>query len=92
MAYSDPLSIRFSLVLEMPRPYIARLVFDRRHTSLAILSDNPDVKDSDDEIIGGICELFMLSKERRRCNGNGPARLTRLLASFATQVIEPFQK
>ncbi|GKY94889.1 hypothetical protein MPSEU_000453800 [Mayamaea pseudoterrestris] len=40
---------------KMPRPYIARLVLDRRHTSLAILSDNPEVKDSDDEIIGGIC-------------------------------------
>lgn len=40
---------------KMPRAYIARLVFDRRHTSLAILNDNPDVKDSDEEIIGGIC-------------------------------------
>jgi histone acetyltransferase len=30
-------------------------VFDPRHTSLAILSRNPDLKDSDDEIIGGIC-------------------------------------
>lgn len=40
---------------KMPRSYIARLVFDRRHTSLAILSDKPEVKDSDDEIIGGIC-------------------------------------
>jgi len=40
---------------KMPRAYIARLVFDRRHTSLAILSDNPAVKDSDEEIIGGIC-------------------------------------
>jgi histone acetyltransferase len=40
---------------KMPRAYIARLVFDRRHTSLAILNDNPAVKDSDDEIIGGIC-------------------------------------
>ena len=40
---------------KMPRAYIARLVFDRRHTSLAILSDNPELKDSDEEIIGGIC-------------------------------------
>jgi histone acetyltransferase len=40
---------------KMPRAYIARLVFDRRHTSVAILSDNPAVKDSDEEIIGGIC-------------------------------------
>lgn len=40
---------------KMPRAYIARLVFDRRHTSLAILSDNPDLKDSDEEIVGGIC-------------------------------------
>lgn len=40
---------------KMPKPYIARLVFDRRHTSLAILSDNPEVKDTDEEIIGAIC-------------------------------------
>ena len=40
---------------KMPRAYIARLVLDRRHTSLAILSDDPQVKDSDEEIIGGIC-------------------------------------
>ena len=40
---------------KMPRAYIARLVLDRRHTSLAILSDNPALKNSDEEIIGGIC-------------------------------------
>ena len=40
---------------KMPRAYIARLVFDRRHTSLAILSDDPEHKGTDDEIIGGIC-------------------------------------
>ena len=40
---------------KMPRAYIARLVFDRRHTSLAILSDDPQVKGTDEEIIGGIC-------------------------------------
>jgi histone acetyltransferase len=40
---------------ETPRAYIARLVFDRRHTSVAILSDNPAVKDSEEEIVGGIC-------------------------------------
>ena len=40
---------------KMPRAYIARLVLDRRHTSLAILSDNPALQDSDEEIIGGIC-------------------------------------
>ncbi|CAB9501435.1 Histone acetyltransferase GCN5 [Seminavis robusta] len=40
---------------KMPRAYIARLVFDTRHESLAILSDDPTVKDSDDEIIGAIC-------------------------------------
>lgn len=40
---------------KMPRAYIARLVLDRRHTSLAILSDKPELKDSDEEIIGGIC-------------------------------------
>lgn len=40
---------------KMPRAYIARLVFDRRHTSLAILSDDPSLNDSDEDIIGGIC-------------------------------------
>ena len=40
---------------KMPRPYIARLVFDRRHTSLAILSDDPALKDCDEEVIGSIC-------------------------------------
>ena len=40
---------------KMPRAYIARLVFDRRHASLAILSDDPSLRDSDEEIIGGIC-------------------------------------
>jgi ribosomal protein S18 acetylase RimI-like enzyme len=40
---------------KMPRPYIARLVFDRRHKSLAILSDDPQDKGGDEEIIGGIC-------------------------------------
>jgi histone acetyltransferase len=40
---------------KMPRPYIARLVFDRRHKSLAILSDDPQHKGGDEEIIGGIC-------------------------------------
>jgi histone acetyltransferase len=40
---------------KMPKPYIARLVLDRRHTSLAILSDHPAVQGSDEEIIGGIC-------------------------------------
>ena len=40
---------------KMPKEYIVRLVFDRRHRSLALLSKDPDVKGSDDEIIGGIC-------------------------------------
>ena len=40
---------------KMPRAYIARLVFDRRHTSLAILNDDPSTKDTDDEVIGAIC-------------------------------------
>ena len=38
---------------KMPKEYIARLVFDRRHTSLALL--DPRRKYTDDEIIGGIC-------------------------------------
>jgi hypothetical protein len=40
---------------KMPRTYIARLVFDRRHTSLAILSEDPALKDTDEEVIGSIC-------------------------------------
>ncbi|GAX27816.1 histone acetyltransferase [Fistulifera solaris] len=40
---------------KMPRSYIARLVLDRRHTSIAILQDKPELKNTDDEIIGGIC-------------------------------------
>jgi histone acetyltransferase len=39
----------------MPKDYIVRLVFDRRHKSLAILSDDPKLEGTDDEIIGGIC-------------------------------------
>lgn len=38
---------------KMPKEYIARLVFDRRHTSLALLDHRK--KYTDDEIIGGIC-------------------------------------
>jgi len=40
---------------KMPKPYIARLVFDWRHISLVILSDDPKVKDTDKEVIGSIC-------------------------------------
>jgi len=40
---------------KMPRTYIARLVFDRKHTSLVILSDDPATKDTDEEVIGSIC-------------------------------------
>ena len=40
---------------KMPRSYIARLVLDRRHTSLAILQDKPELKNTDDEIVGAIC-------------------------------------
>ena len=40
---------------KMPKDYIVRLVFDRNHKSLAILSDDPAVKGTDEEIIGGIC-------------------------------------
>jgi len=45
---------------KMPRDYIVRLVFDRRHTSLAILDDrvdleDPDYRGGDEDIIGGIC-------------------------------------
>mmetsp|Transcript_435 Transcript_435/g.966 ORF Transcript_435/g.966 Transcript_435/m.966 type:complete len:454 (-) Transcript_435:152-1513(-) len=40
---------------KMPKEYIARLVFDRRHKSLALLSNDPNKKDCDEEIIGGIC-------------------------------------
>ena len=40
---------------KMPKEYIARLVFDRRHKTLALLSDDPRVQGGDEEIIGGIC-------------------------------------
>ena len=40
---------------KMPKAYIARLVFERRHVSLVILSDDPRVKDTDKEVIGAIC-------------------------------------
>jgi histone acetyltransferase len=40
---------------KMPRTYIARLVFDRRHTSLVILNPDPATKDTDEEVIGSIC-------------------------------------
>jgi len=40
---------------KMPKEYIARLVFDRRHKSLAILSADPSKRETDEEIIRGIC-------------------------------------
>lgn len=40
---------------KMPKEYIARLVFDRRHSSLALLSTDRDKVDCDEGIIGGIC-------------------------------------
>lgn len=40
---------------KMPKAYIARLVFERRHVSLVILNDDPKVKDTDKEVIGAIC-------------------------------------
>ena len=40
---------------KMPKQYIARLVFDRRHKSLALLSNDPNVAGGDEEIIGSIC-------------------------------------
>ena len=40
---------------KMPKEYIVRLVFDRRHKSLAILSQDPKHAGGDEEIIGGIC-------------------------------------
>jgi hypothetical protein len=40
---------------KMPKAYIARLVFDRRHKSLMILNDDPQYKGTDEEIIGAIC-------------------------------------
>ena len=40
---------------KMPKEYIARLVLDRRHKSLALLSSDPATFGGDEEIIGGIC-------------------------------------
>ena len=43
---------------KMPKDYIVRLVFDRRHTTVAILSDDPAVRGTDEEIVGAICVRF----------------------------------
>jgi hypothetical protein len=43
-------------------------VFDRRHESLAILSDDPSVKDSDEEIIGGTYIQTTLHLESLMCS------------------------
>jgi hypothetical protein len=40
---------------KMPKEYIARLVFDRNHISLALLSSDTSKCNTDEEIIGGIC-------------------------------------
>jgi N-acetylglutamate synthase-like GNAT family acetyltransferase len=48
---------------KMPRAYIARLVLDRNHTSLVVLSDNPTLQNSDDEIIGSICYRHFASQK-----------------------------
>ena len=48
-------SLFAKMLPKMPKDYIVRLVMDRRHKSLAILSDDPSVQGGDDEIIGGIC-------------------------------------
>ena len=40
---------------KMPKEYIARLVFDRHHVSLALLSSDESKRNTDEEIIGGIC-------------------------------------
>lgn len=48
---------------KMPKEYITRLVFDRRHTSLALLSNDPEKRDCDEGIIGGVC--FRAYKEMR---------------------------
>jgi histone acetyltransferase len=40
---------------KMPKEYIARLVLDRRHKSLALLSSDPATFGGNEEIIGGIC-------------------------------------
>ena len=36
----------------MPKEYITRLEFDRRHKLLALLSNNPNKKDCDEEVTG----------------------------------------
>jgi hypothetical protein len=48
-------SLFAKMLPKMPKEYIVRLVFDKRHKSLAILSDDPAVQGLDEEIIGGIC-------------------------------------
>ena len=41
-------------VPKIPKEYITQLVFDRRHKSLALLSNDPNEKNCDEEITGGI--------------------------------------
>jgi hypothetical protein len=48
-------SLFAKMLPKMPKEYIVRLVMDKRHKSLAILSDDPAVKGGDDEIIAAIC-------------------------------------
>lgn len=67
---------------KMPKEYIARLVFDRRHKSLALLSNDTSKKDCDDEIIGGICyRAYNDMPEPNSSNeeiGEGPMRFAEI--------------
>ena len=86
---------------KMPKDYIVRLVLDRRHKSLAILSDDPKVVGTDDEIIGGICYrayhdmrfaeiAFCAVSQAQQVKGYGTKLMNLLKMHAATEGVEYF--
>ena len=91
---------------KMPRDYIVRLVFDRRHTSLALLVDDVDLDDEnykggDEDIIGGICYraypdmkfaeiAFCAVSANHQVKGYGTKLMNLVKAHVAKQGIEYF--
>ena len=86
---------------KMPKEYIVRLVLDRRHKSLAILSDDPKVMGTDDEIIGGICYrayhdmrfaeiAFCAVNQAQQVKGYGTKLMNLLKMHAATEGVEYF--
>jgi histone acetyltransferase len=86
---------------KMPKEYIVRLVLDRRHKSLAILSDDPKVMVTDEEIIGGICYrayhdmrfaeiAFCAVNQAQQVKGYGTKLMNLLKMHAATEGVEYF--